>query len=67
MADAKSLAGGCHCGAVRFEAAVDLAQVLQCNCSICMKRGCGPFVQAPQVEFLKGQDVVKDYQFGPPQ
>ena len=66
MADAKRQAGGCHCGAVRFEAAVDLAQVLQCNCSICMKRGAlWSFVQAPQVEFLKGQDVVKDYQFGP--
>ena len=59
-------AGGCHCGATRFEAAVDLAQVLQCNCSICTKRGAlWAFVPAPQMKVLKGADGVTDYQFGP--
>ena len=65
MAEANIHSGGCHCGAVRFEAAVDLSQVLQCNCSICMKRGAlWSFVQGPQVKFLRGENVVKDYQFG---
>jgi hypothetical protein len=57
-------AGGCHCGAVRFEARVDLAQVVQCNCSICMKRGAmWSFVQAADIKFLKGEHAVTDYQF----
>ena len=64
MTDAKSLTGGCHCGAIRFEAAADLAQVIACNCSICMKRGAmWTFLPAAQVTFLKGEHAVQDYQF----
>jgi hypothetical protein len=66
MAEANSQAGGCHCGAVRFEAAVDLAQVVQCNCSICMKRGAlWSFVPAAQFKLLQGDGALEDYQFGP--
>jgi hypothetical protein len=31
--------GSCHCGKIAFEADGDLEQVIQCNCSICSKRG----------------------------
>jgi hypothetical protein len=31
--------GSCHCGQIAFEAEGDLEQVIQCNCSICSKRG----------------------------
>ncbi|HEY1547109.1 MAG TPA: GFA family protein [Kofleriaceae bacterium] len=34
-----SYQGGCHCGAVRFELTTDLLDVLDCNCSICTKKG----------------------------
>jgi hypothetical protein len=36
-----SYQGGCHCGAVRFELALDgdPRDVLDCNCSICAKQG----------------------------
>jgi hypothetical protein len=31
--------GSCHCGQIAFEAEGELEQVIQCNCSICSKRG----------------------------
>jgi hypothetical protein len=31
--------GGCHCGQVAFEVEGDIQQAMECNCSICSKRG----------------------------
>ena len=31
--------GGCHCGKIAFDVDGEIDQVLQCNCSICSKRG----------------------------
>ena len=31
--------GSCHCGKIRFEADGDIPQVLECNCSICSRKG----------------------------
>jgi len=31
--------GGCHCGRVRFRITADLTSVIDCNCSICTKKG----------------------------
>ena len=31
--------GGCHCGKIAFEVEGDIQNVMQCNCSICTKRG----------------------------
>ena len=34
------VAGGCHCGAVRFDATVpNSPELLDCNCSICARTG----------------------------
>jgi hypothetical protein len=57
--------GGCHCGAVRYEATTDLAQVISCNCSICSKRGLlWTFVRLEAFQLLSGEDQSTDYQFG---
>jgi hypothetical protein len=65
MPDAKTYQGGCHCGRVRYQATSDLAQVVDCNCSICIKRGAmWAFVKTPQFKLVQGDDALTDYQFG---
>lgn len=31
--------GSCHCGQIAFEAEGDLGAVMECNCSLCSKKG----------------------------
>ena len=31
--------GGCHCGRIAFEVEGKIERVMECNCSICSKRG----------------------------
>lgn len=31
--------GSCHCGAVAFEVEGEIGQVIDCNCSICSRKG----------------------------
>jgi hypothetical protein len=65
MDQAKTYTGGCHCGLVSYRATADLTQVMDCNCSICEKRGAlWTFVKAPQFKLLQGDDALTDYQFG---
>jgi hypothetical protein len=57
--------GGCHCGAVRFRAKVDLDRLSQCNCSICTKKGILHLSVTPaDFELLKGKTAIKSYTFG---
>jgi hypothetical protein len=58
--------GGCHCGAVRFEADVaEGARLLDCNCSICRLTGFLHLI-VPEGDFrlLAGDDMLTDYRFG---
>ena len=60
------VAGGCHCGAVRFEAEVaESARLLDCNCSICTKTGyLHLIVPAADFRLLRGEANLVDYRFG---
>jgi hypothetical protein len=56
--------GGCHCGRVRFRVRGDLADVLDCNCSVCTKKGFLHLIVPPaQFEVLSGADELATYQF----
>ena len=63
----KTFTGSCHCGAVRYEAEIDLAQgPAKCNCTFCMKaRSWKVFVKPSSFRLLGGSDNVKGYQKHP--
>jgi hypothetical protein len=57
--------GGCHCGAIRYRAAIDLAEpVITCNCSICQSKGLLlTFVPPDGLELVRGPEDLSEYRF----
>lgn len=61
----KNYHGGCHCGVVQFEVAVDVSQTMVCNCSHCQMKGfIMVFVPKNDFKLIKGEDSLTNYQFG---
>ncbi len=60
--------GSCHCGAVRFEADIDLAEgTLRCNCSHCWKaRTWFTLVPVERFRLLSGADAEAEYRWARP-
>lgn len=64
----KTYSGSCHCGAVRFEADVDLSQgTIKCNCSSCTKARSWLVVASPdRFRLVAGAGSQANYEWTPP-
>lgn len=56
--------GSCHCGAVKFNATVDLDEAFTCNCSLCSKKNAViARITADKFELVEGEDQLGLYQW----
>ena len=56
--------GGCHCGRVRFRVSVEAHDALDCNCSICTKKGFLHLIVPPdRFALLAGEGELLVYTF----
>jgi hypothetical protein len=56
--------GGCHCGAVRYQIQVEQLAAVDCNCSICTKKGfIHLIIPASRFMLLQGADALSTYTF----
>jgi hypothetical protein len=56
--------GSCQCGAVAFEADVDISNPVTCNCSRCQRLGSVlAFTPSTSFTLLRGEDALTEYTF----
>jgi hypothetical protein len=64
MPELISFTGGCHCGAVRYRVQLERLEAIDCNCSICQKKGfLHIIVPASRFTLLQGEDALSTYTF----
>ena len=57
--------GSCHCGRIAFEVEGELGQVMDCNCSICSRKGSLLwFVPREKLVLLTPAEAIATYGFG---
>lgn len=70
MSKVDAHAGGCLCGAVRFEIVGDLAPIQICHCEDCRKAQGSAFaanmpVAVERLRLISGQDLLRAYESSP--
>jgi hypothetical protein len=56
--------GSCHCGQVRFEVEGEINDVIECNCSICARKGALLWgTSADKFRLLTSPDDLSTYRF----
>ncbi len=56
--------GSCHCGKVAFEVEGEIGSALECNCSICLRKGSLLwFVPREQLKVLTPEENMGSYTF----
>ncbi len=64
MPDMRTIAGSCHCGAVKYEAEADLGSTVECNCSHCERKGLIlTFTPIENFRLLSGSEKIREYRF----
>jgi hypothetical protein len=57
--------GSCHCGQIVFEVEGELTQTVECNCSICSKKGALHWaVPTDKLRVLTPEEKISTYTFG---
>ena len=56
--------GSCHCSSIKFQIESNLEKIVQCNCSICIRRN-AKMIMIPKEKFLllEGSENLSLYQF----
>ena len=64
MSESTIYYGGCHCGSVRYQVMVEKLEAIDCNCSMCSKKGFIHLI-VPESRFtlLQGRDALSTYTF----
>ena len=64
MSQLTTYTGGCHCGAVRYQVQIENFEAVECNCSICTKKGFIHLI-VPESRFtlVQGQNELNTYTF----
>lgn len=58
------ITGGCHCGAIRFEAEGEFSTAFECNCSHCAMKGFKlAFVPRENFSLTQGEGAYTTYHF----
>ena len=57
--------GSCHCGAIAFEVEGEITQLVDCNCSICQRKGSLLwFAPRASLRLLTPEENIATYTFG---